>query len=290
MSYPNDPPPAYPNPPGLAHETSSAFNASEDEALVARQWCDRNLLTPPYDLGIQQLTAIRDQYFTPVPTSAFSGRLTLRDPNTRTWHVESPPGCHDTLIQTTLPIYAACHDSPLASGVPKNVYFEVRILNLGTPLPEKHHSRLGSMFHHSTPPSEEAGIALGFFAPPYPPYRLPGWHRGSIAVHSDDGRRYVGNPDGGVDFTEPFRTGETLGIGMVFRSENIKGQNCVGADLFLTRNGRKAGEFNIGYGTDAGAENIWGLLGDRDLFAAVGMFGGCEIEIIYGGNGWMYRF
>jgi hypothetical protein len=291
MSYPNDPPPAYPHPPGIAHEISSGFNATEDEALAARQWCDRNPLTPPFGLDIQQLTAIRDQYFTPVASSAFAGSLTLKDPTTRTWHVESPSGCHDTLIQTTLPIYAACHDSPLVTGVPRTVYFEVRILRLGAAPPsEKHHSRMGSLFHRHEPPPEEAGVALGFFAPPYPPYRLPGWQRGSVAVHSDDGRRYVGNTDGGVDFTEPFRVGETVGVGIVFRLQQINGQNGTGADVFFTRDGRKAGDFNLGYGTDAGSENVWGLLGDKDLFPTIGVFGGCEVEIVYGSNGWMHRF
>jgi hypothetical protein len=290
MSYP-DPPPAYPNPPGLAHESSSAFNASEDEATAARQWCLHNPLTLPYDLNIEQFSAIRDAYFTPVAPNGFPGTLTLKDPSSRIWHVESTK-CRDTLIQTTLPIYAACHDSPLVTGIPKTVYYEVRVLRLGPqPLPEKHHSRLGSMLHHQKQEVEEAGIALGFVAPPYPSFRLPGWQRGSVAVHSDDGRRYVGNPDGGVDFTEPFRAGETVGIGLVFRQEQ-RGDGQVGhtADAFFTRNGRKAGEFNLAYGTDSGAENIWGLLGDRDMFPAIGVFGSIELEIVYGGNGWMYKW
>ena len=62
--------------------------------------------------------------------------------------------------------------------------------------------------------SEEAGIAVGYCAKPYPGWRLPGWERASLGVHGDDGRRFVNDSYGGKDFTKAFKPGETVGIGM----------------------------------------------------------------------------
>ncbi len=61
----------------------------------------------------------------------------------------------------------------------------------------------------------DAGIGLGFVAPPYPPFRLPGWERASLAVHGDDGRQYVRSNCGGKDFTNSFENDEIVGIAMV---------------------------------------------------------------------------
>lgn len=63
----------------------------------------------------------------------------------------------------------------------------------------------------------DTAVAVGFVGCPYPGFRLPGWNRGSLGVHSDDGRRYCNDSYGGKDFTMPFREGEVVGIGMCFR-------------------------------------------------------------------------
>jgi len=39
---------------------------------------------------------------------------------------------------------------------------------------------------------------------------MPGWQRGSLAVHGDDGRKYINDSWGGKDFTSSFKEGETL--------------------------------------------------------------------------------
>ena len=64
---------------------------------------------------------------------------------------------------------------------------------------------------------EGSGVAVGYCAKPYPPWRLPGWHRASVGVHGDDGRRFVNDSWGGKDFTGAFRVGERVGIGMQFK-------------------------------------------------------------------------
>ena len=94
------------------------------------------------------------------------------------------------------PLYFAAAESPLQTGRPKIIYFEVRVIGVG----------------HG-----ETGIALGYCAKPYPTWRLPGWERASLGVHGDDGRRFVNDTWGGKDFTAKFVAGETVGIGMEFR-------------------------------------------------------------------------
>jgi hypothetical protein len=36
-----------------------------------------------------------------------------------------------------------------------------------------------------------AVLAIGFASTPYPPFRLPGWDPNSVAVHSDDGAKFM---------------------------------------------------------------------------------------------------
>jgi hypothetical protein len=66
----------------------------------------------------------------------------------------------------------------------KGVYYEVEIEKLG----------------------RDAVVAIGFGCLPYPTdFRLPGWHRHSAAVHSDDGFKFFENSDGGVPFMKPMK-------------------------------------------------------------------------------------
>jgi hypothetical protein len=194
------------------------------------------------------------------------------------------------LIQTALPAYSALADSPLVTERPRKIYFEVKIISLG-PRPDAHKSRFGSLIGNKHAANEETGVALGFFAPPYPPFRLPGWHRGSLGVHSDDGRRYVGNPEGGVDFTTPFKVGETVGLGMVFRLPSAYSEAApkLDVEVFFTRNGRKVGGWDVNRDTDAEDEITVGLQGDLDLFPSIGVFGPSEVEVYLSQGNWLYQ-
>jgi hypothetical protein len=169
----------------------------------------------------------------------------------------------------------------------KTVYFEIRILSLGA---KQTRSRFGlSSSRYAPSAAEESGVALGFFAPPYPPFRLPGWQRGSLAVHSDDGRRYVGNTDGGVDFTTPFKAGETLGLGVTFDVASTDNGPVMNVNVFFTRDGRKAGGWNLLHDTDSERESYVGLQGEHDVFAAIGVFGSVDVEVNLGEQSWLYR-
>jgi len=215
----------------------------------------------------------------------FNGSIQLKNPAARVWHVESLPGTRDTLVQTVLPAYSSLADSPLNTERPKSIYFEIRILRLG---PKHDASRRTHLFSRAA--KEDSGVAIGYFAPPYPSWRLPGWQRGSIGVHSDDGRRYVGNDEGELDFTTPFQVGETIGLGMSFALAAYSETGAkVEADVFMTRNGRRVQGWNILRESDAQGENIAGLMGDRDLFPAIGLFGPVEVEVNFGEQSWAYR-
>jgi len=140
----------------------------------------------------------------------------------------------------------------------------------------------------------DSGLALGFVAPPYPGFRLPGWQRGSVAVHGDDGRRYVANTGGGVDFVRPFRVGETLGIGMTFAVPHrpppygLEGYR-LDVQVFFTRDGRSVGGWDLHEERDLEDHDVAGLEGECDLFPAVGVFGGCDFEVKFLERDWLYH-
>lgn len=139
------------------------------------------------------------------------------------WKAKSNASCGDCILLSTLPLYFAAEDSPLKTERSKTIYFEIRVNEMGG--------------HRG---GQEAGVALGFCAKPYPSWRLPGWQRASFGVHGDDGRRYVNDPDGGIDFTRPFRPGDTVGIGITFTiPSNAEGFAKPHASIFSREMGRE---------------------------------------------------
>ena len=128
---------------------------------------------------------------------------------------------------------------------------------------------------------------------------MPGWERGSLAVHSDDGRRYVNDTYGGKDFTSPVKSGDTVGLGLIFSAPTDPHPPGYGAgsqegisqnaEVFFTRNGQKDGAWNLHEELDAKADNgVGGLDGTYDLFAAVGVYGGTEFDIKFKRETWLW--
>jgi hypothetical protein len=78
-------------------------------------------------------------------------------------------------------------------------------------------------------PASGSVIALGLCAKPYPTFRLPGWHRESFGVHSDDGAKFFDNSFGGVDYCQPFKRGDRISVNYVRSTGKI----------FLSLNGTK---------------------------------------------------
>jgi len=139
---------------------------------------------------------------------------------------------------------------------------------------------------------------------PYPLNRQPGWHRASIGIHSDDGNRYINDSWGGRPFTDPFREGESIGLGIVFSpqpttttTKPLQSDREVRSPLpkcktriYLTRNGNVTGSWDVDEERDAEKdEGVAGLMGEADLYAAVGTFGDVDVEVRFfaGGEGFV---
>lgn len=198
-------------------------------------------------------------------------------PNSGFWKGSTRSGSKDSCLLSSSPLYFAAVDAPVS--VTKTIYYEVKVRSLGR-----------------GQGADESSIALGYCAMPYPTWRMPGWERGSLAVHGDDGRRYVNDTWGGKDFTSPFRIGDTLGVGMSFsipESPPIYGspqQNSIKVEVFLTRNGEKDKSWDLHEELDANEDlGVDGLDGQFDLYAAVGTFGGLEFDVLFNRQYWLWR-
>lgn len=192
----------------------------------------------------------------------------LKQTSAGIWHVKTKKGQTDAMLLSTLPLYFAAVDSPLKTGKEYSVYFELKVLGI----------RDG-----------ESGIAIGYAAKPCPLWRLPGWHRASVGVHGDDGRRFVNDSWGGRDFVAKFEVGDVVGLGMKFETEERGGEK-VKTRVSFTRNGREEGGWEADEERDAERdEGIEGLQGELDMYPAVGVFGGIEAEIRLRREDWLYQ-
>lgn len=193
------------------------------------------------------------------------------------WSGTTKAKAKDICFSTNLPLYYPFAPySPKICGQPVAAYFEVHVNRIGNPDAE------GNL------PS----LAIGFVAAPYPIWRMPGWQRGSLAVHSDDGCRYVNNQDGGVDFVEPFCAGDVVGLGVRFWNESWGGgaTNSLKGEAFFTRNGQVEGTWSLQEETDA--EDVLGNLGlegDHDLFGAVGTYGEIGFKAVFAPEAWVFK-
>ncbi|KAI6849727.1 hypothetical protein KC332_g953 [Hortaea werneckii] len=270
-----------PPPPSMFEERSPTANATYSDAARAHAWCRRNPLWRPQRLPQQTLHRIQTGDI----------RLTV-PPGTNTLHLYQPgPGrtsirsnskCADTILLSDIPIYSPSQSLP--QKAPHTVYFELKVSSMGAIDPRSGES--------------DAGIAIGLLAPPYPSWRLPGWHRGSLGVHGDDGRRYVDNSYGGRDFTSAFRKGDVVGIGLkIFPlPPHQQGKQSVKrtVEVFFTRNGKLDGTgkgWNLHEERDQEEDtgDVRGLEGNHDILAAVGVFGKVELEVRCRREDWAFK-
>lgn len=274
-----------PPPPTLSYDSSPTANASLKDGDRAYAWCKANPLWASRPLTPAQYAAVQNGQLNLMrpPERGFIGDL-LPQRTPGHWKGRTHANCRDSCILTMLPVYSALHDNPLNSRRPKTIYFELKVLGIGR------ESRSRSF------EEADAGIAIGFAAPPYPTWRMPGWQRGSLAVHGDDGRRYVNDTFGGTDFTSAFQSGETVGIGMRFGvpskppGYSQQGAPTLDIEVFFTRNGKNIGGWDLHEQLDERIEGgTIGLEGECDIFAAVGVFGGVDFEVFFGERDWLYR-
>lgn len=264
----------YPPPPAIfaGHDRSFANNATEQQAAQGEHWCQSfKLLRPrdPNDPALRGALAL-----IPPQSNTFHGSITPAGANTWTIRTEAKKN-NDNTVTAQPPLYAAGRDNPRLTGRAKTVYFEVRLLR-----------ELG----------RDAGVGIGFVALPYPAFRMPGWHRGSLAVHSDDGHRYVNDRWGGNDFVEPWgKKGEVVGIGMTFggpggQGTALGGGNDIEVEVFFTRNGRVEKTWDVNEPRDVARDlDPVGVQGFHDLVAAVGSFERTEFEVVMDPGRWAYK-
>jgi hypothetical protein len=202
------------------------------------------------------------------PAFEFRGKVELKATGAgkygEIWHVESTSRCPDANLMSVLPMFFAKGDRPgMQETRAKTIYYEVRVLRMR---------------------GAEAVIAVGFAGKPYPGWRLPGWHRGSVGVHGDDGRRFVNDSEGGIDFVGAWREGNTVGIGMRFLGGGR-------VEVFFTRDGSVEGRWWVDEERDAERDEggVEGLLGEGDLYLCVGGCGGVEFEVVIERRAWLYR-
>ncbi|KAK4129763.1 hypothetical protein N657DRAFT_668655 [Parathielavia appendiculata] len=261
----------FPPPPNIfaGFDRSPAHNATEEEAEAGERWCAQHPLTAPITLDGPAVAALNAHNPRLMQPDTFRGTLVCTAPGL--WNVATDSRARDSTIIAYPPLYTVTQHSPLSptnSTRQKTIYYEVQL----TP--------------HSNPRKGDICVALGFAALPYPSFRMPGWHRGSLAVHGDDGHKFVNDRWGGKSFTEPFAPGERLGIGMRFRE--VGGR--IETEVFLTRQGREVGRWNLHEETDAEEDlPVTGLEGYHDLSCAVGTSGQTGLEVVFDPGRWLFR-
>ncbi|KAK4627329.1 hypothetical protein CLAFUW4_05000 [Fulvia fulva] len=257
------------------NQRSPAANADFDDAARAHAWCRDNTLwnAVEHDGSIIERIQVGDMRLTFPPNTM---DITNYQPGIGRSYIRTTATIGDTILLSDIPAYASHRQNPLATGRSHTVYFELHVQSLGD--------------RYNPNNNIESGVAIGFVAPAYPAWRLPGWHRGSLGVHSDDGRRYVDNSYGGNDFVAPFKKGDVVGIGMTFAPPRHGDRNNP-CQVFFTRNGKHEGAWDLHEERDRDADegDVAGLEGDHDLLAAVGVFGSVELEAVFHREDWLYK-
>lgn len=257
----------FPPPPALfsGYDRSPANNATEEECNAGEVWCEEHQLTAPIQLDAAGADALRHHNFRLIEPTGFSGRLDWQSPGV--WDVSTPRKTPDRALISYPPLYVVLEHDPTRTQRPKTVYYEIKL-------------RRGS---------KAANVAMGFTALPYPSFRLPGWHRGSLAVHGDDGHKYINDPWGGKDFTAPFHPGETYGVGLKV-SPSREAAHKTHVQIFFTRNGVESGGWNLHEETDAEEDRaVTGMEGFHDLCACIGVCEETDFEVVFDPARWMYQ-
>lgn len=256
----------FPPPPAFfsGWDRSPANNATEAEAEAGEKWCAQHPMCPPIALDPAARQALATHNIRLIEPNGFKGRLQWL--GTGVWEAKTDKNAPDSCIIGYPPLYVVAEHSPLTNNRKTTCYYEVHI---------RQDSR-----------REETSLALGYTALPYPNFRLPGWHRGSLAVHGDDGHRYINDRWGGKSFTGPFRRGETYGIGMAFEPDGGR----LKAEIFFTRQGKVDGRWLLHEETDAVQDlPVTGLEGFHDLSCAIGTFSMVSFEVVFDPAKWKYK-
>ncbi|OJD26789.1 hypothetical protein ACJ73_01830 [Blastomyces percursus] len=268
----------FPPPPIGGYLYSNTGNASEEDADRAHDFCDNNPLWTPCTPSDAIYNSVQNFDIRPVRPQEYNGSLEVV--NKGIWRGRTQDQSGDCILLTGLPVYFPPKDSPLVTERPKTIYFEAKLLA-----------------QHSGINGQTSGFSIGFAAQPYPTWRSPGWERGSVGVFSDDGCRFVNDSWGGMEFTSPFKVGETVGLGMKFsfpspesfiQSQTTGASPTLPVEIFFTRDGKIVGSWDLHEEVDEDAGGVGGLEGDFDLYGALGLFGGVEFEVYFNNSRWLW--
>ncbi|KAK0511893.1 hypothetical protein JMJ35_005743 [Cladonia borealis] len=111
---------------------------------------------------------------------------------------------------------------------------------------------------------EASLISIGVSTKPYPLFRLPGWHKTSIAYTSSGPRRY-NQPFTPTPYGPSYVQGDVIGVGYRPRTGSI----------FFTRNGKKLDDVAHGLKT-------------QNFFPTVGANGPCTVHVNFGQSGFVF--
>lgn len=111
---------------------------------------------------------------------------------------------------------------------------------------------------------ENTSIAIGVTTKPYPLFRLPGYHKSSIAYGSNGNRRY-NQPFTPSAYGPAYVQGDVIGVGYRPRTGTI----------FFTRNGKKLDDVAHGLKT-------------QNFFPTVGAQGPCQVHVNFGQMGFVF--
>ncbi|KAL8926051.1 MAG: hypothetical protein Q9208_003192 [Pyrenodesmia sp. 3 TL-2023] len=111
---------------------------------------------------------------------------------------------------------------------------------------------------------EPSLISIGVTTKPYPLFRLPGWHKSSIAYTSLGHRRY-NQPFTPSTYGPEYVQGDVIGVGYRPRTGTV----------FFTRNGKKL-------------EDVAHGLKTQNFFPTVGANGPCTVHVNFGQSGFVF--
>lgn len=141
-------------------------------------------------------------------------------------------------------------------------FFEQSVTLTNLPLPKQNEVYYWEAKIYDKP--ETSMISIGVATKPYPLFRLPGYHKYSVAYTSLGERRY-NQPFKGVSYGPMYVQGDVVGVGYRPRTGTI----------FFTRNGKKL-------------EDVAHGLKSQNLFPAVGATGPCTVHVNFGQSGFVF--
>ncbi|KAI9031425.1 hypothetical protein DFJ74DRAFT_744819 [Hyaloraphidium curvatum] len=179
-----------------------------------------------------------------------------------------------------LPAHALAFPGPDRTVAPP-LLFRTAVADLPLYFPFPGERRIGYFEASVRQCKPGTALSVGLVAPPYPPFRPPGWHANSVAF-ADDGRLHFGS-EIGKRWCAPWpQHGPVVGCGVLYAEG---GGAALG--VFFTRDGRLINR--SGYGATQGVEDalvdlpveLRFVLG-KQLHAAVGAEGPAVIAVNFG--------